>query len=79
MKEFLEMDAWMMYPTQYKELVIPKALPQGAVGKEIVANIKETNSVQSCLSRSEIQEELAYINYVFCDKTGTLTQNELSL
>ena len=54
MKNYMELDAWMIYPTQYVELITKKELPPKATGKEIVKNLDETNSVQSCLARSEI-------------------------
>ena len=50
----MELDAWMIYPTQYLELITKKELLPNATGKEIVKNLDETNSVQSCLARSEI-------------------------
>jgi P-type E1-E2 ATPase len=38
----------------------------------------QTKSIKHCKVRNlNMIEELAEIEYVFCDKTGTLTQNQL--
>jgi len=38
----------------------------------------QTNSIKTCKVRNlNMIEELAEIDYIFCDKTGTLTQNQL--
>ena len=52
-------------------------LSQGwLIGKDVKMYDKETDKVGMCRA-SDLIEELGQIDFVFSDKTGTLTQNKM--
>jgi magnesium-transporting ATPase (P-type) len=61
--------------TEVGKIVVSRFIEQDA---DMIKVDKETGDLIKCKVQSmQLPEELGCINHIFCDKTGTLTKNEL--